>query len=93
MRDLSRALELFPYYTGGTVTGRFKGVQPDAERLAMARTRPLRETKVIVESTPLSGVDYSEIEKRIAAHMGGLPKWAESPPEDHPYFPERYTKD
>jgi len=69
VRDLSRALESFPYYTGGTVTGRFKGAQPDAERLTMARTRPLRETKVIVESTPLSGADYSEIEKRVMATL------------------------
>lgn len=66
------------YSTGGTVTGRWKGRDPYPE---VAKVPRQGETVVNINIDPgaMKSVNYSAIEKRIAAHMTGPPRWNDKP--------------
>lgn len=72
------------FQTEGALTGRLTHLDPDdwvlgrdstLRRFAMARTKPFpgKGGKTVAESTPGAvalNADFSEIEKRVLAHMG-----------------------
>lgn len=66
------------FQTEGALTGRLTQLDPGdwiLGRFAMARTKPfpVKGGKTVAESTPGAvalNADFSEIEKRVLAHMG-----------------------